>query len=208
MFRSHSFNNFFCSYTVFSFCSNRFTMNFRYLVIFFQVAILRIDTELCIAVAPPRKWSLYILISYIYIYRLNLISQHWRRRRNILCRRWRASITSRLRYRRCFLTICRRRLKKTKSFFETKVHIHEYTGEKYPTLKGICLTPSRWTTLIRTVSILDAALKNSVEDAFPCRRMRTAYTWAGSCTRNQTVTMGRWSSDNTFYSSMRWMQPV
>ena len=47
---------------------------------------------------------------------------------------------------------------------ETKVHIREYTDEKYPTLKGICLTPSRWTTLVRAVSILDTVLKNSVDE--------------------------------------------
>ena len=47
---------------------------------------------------------------------------------------------------------------------ETKVHIREYTDEKYPTLKGICLTPSRWTTLVHAVTILDAALKNSVDE--------------------------------------------
>ena len=47
---------------------------------------------------------------------------------------------------------------------ETKVHIREYTNDKYPTLKGICLTPSRWATLVRAVAILDAALKNSADE--------------------------------------------
>ena len=41
---------------------------------------------------------------------------------------------------------------------ETKVHIREYSGTNRPTLKGICLTPSRWATLVSRMSILDDEL--------------------------------------------------
>ena len=38
---------------------------------------------------------------------------------------------------------------------ETKVHIREFSFTNRPTLRGICLTPSRWATLMSRVDLLD-----------------------------------------------------
>jgi len=43
---------------------------------------------------------------------------------------------------------------------ETKVHVREYIDEKYPTKKGICLSPSRWAALLGTAFTLDEILSN------------------------------------------------
>jgi len=43
---------------------------------------------------------------------------------------------------------------------ETKVHVREYIDEKYPTKKGICLSPIRWAALLGTAFTLDEILSN------------------------------------------------
>ena len=52
------------------------------------------------------------------------------------------------------------------SWFKGKlyVHIREYSYEDFPTNKGICLTPSRWATLVKRVDILEDDFKKSWED--------------------------------------------
>jgi Transcriptional Coactivator p15 (PC4) len=41
---------------------------------------------------------------------------------------------------------------------QIKLHIREYAEAGYPTKKGICLTPSRWASLIRAVPALDETI--------------------------------------------------
>jgi len=43
---------------------------------------------------------------------------------------------------------------------ETKVHVREYADEKYPTKKGISLSPIRWAALLGTAFTLDEILSN------------------------------------------------
>jgi len=47
---------------------------------------------------------------------------------------------------------------------ELKVHVREYSYGDRPTLKGICLTPSRWVTLVSRIDLLEEGFTDPMGD--------------------------------------------